>query len=119
MAKETTEQKKTVGRVMHEFKHGELETGTGKKVRSRRQAVAIGLKEAGASGQETAAENKRNLSKSKQKERKGKTAQQEKEGKTAMDRPKRSSPNSGSPKGASPKEVSPRRSTGHAGHGAA
>ncbi len=33
MPKETKEQKETVGRVMHEYKHGELETGTGKPVK--------------------------------------------------------------------------------------
>jgi len=34
---------------MHEFKHGELETGRGKKVKNPKQAIAIGLREAGAS----------------------------------------------------------------------
>jgi hypothetical protein len=41
-----------MGRVMHEFKHGELKSGSGGKagkVQSRRQAVAIALNEAGAS----------------------------------------------------------------------
>jgi Family of unknown function (DUF6496) len=45
-------QRKTEGRVMHEFKHGELKSGPGGKggkVKSRRQAIAIALKEAGAS----------------------------------------------------------------------
>jgi Family of unknown function (DUF6496) len=44
-------QRKTEGRVMHEFKHGELKSGPGGKggkVKSRRQAIAIALKEAGA-----------------------------------------------------------------------
>lgn len=86
MAKETTEQKKSVARVMHEYKHGELESGSGKKVRSPRQAVAIGLSEAGASNQQSRSENKRKLSRTKAKERHGETAQQEKEGRTAMDR---------------------------------
>jgi len=36
MAKESKGQKETVGRVMHEFKHGELETGTGRPVKSDR-----------------------------------------------------------------------------------
>jgi Family of unknown function (DUF6496) len=35
-------QKETVGRVMHEFKHGELETNTGRKVKNPKQAIAIG-----------------------------------------------------------------------------
>lgn len=50
MPKQTPRQKKTVERVMHEYKQGELESGgTGKKVKSRRQAIAIALSEAGAS----------------------------------------------------------------------
>jgi hypothetical protein len=51
MAKTTPRQRKTTGRVMHEFKHGELKSGRsgkGGKVKSRRQAIAIALKEAGA-----------------------------------------------------------------------
>jgi hypothetical protein len=80
MTKQTGEQKETMERVMHEYKHGELETGTGKKVKSRRQAVAIGLKEAGESQYESKEENRENLKETKEKERKGKTAQQQKEG---------------------------------------
>ena len=52
MPKETKGQRDTVGRVMHEYKHGELETGPGKPAKSRRQAIAIALHEAGASNQE-------------------------------------------------------------------
>ncbi len=80
MPKESKEQKESVGRVMHEYKHGELETGTGKPVKSRRQAIAIALHEAGASNQESPAKNRENLKKTKKKEREGKTAKQEKEG---------------------------------------
>ena len=80
MPKETKGQKGTVGRVMHEYKHGELETGTGKPVKSRRQAVAIDLHEAGASNQESPAKNRENLKRTKKKEREGKTAKQQKEG---------------------------------------
>jgi Family of unknown function (DUF6496) len=48
----------TVERVMHEFKHGELRSGTsGQKVRDRNQAVAIALSEAGESDQQTPKEN--------------------------------------------------------------
>jgi hypothetical protein len=85
MAKSTPRQRKTTGRVMHEFKHGELKSGRGGKggkVKSRRQAVAIALKEAGASKYETPRANKRNLAKSERKEASGKTYQQEKEGKS-------------------------------------
>jgi hypothetical protein len=40
-----------VEKVMHEFKHGELESGrSGRKVRSRKQAIAIGLSEARRAG---------------------------------------------------------------------
>jgi len=80
MPKETKDQKDTVGRVMHEYKHGELETGRGKPVKSRRQAVAIALHEAGASNQESPEKNRDNLRKTKRKEREGKTAKQQKEG---------------------------------------
>jgi hypothetical protein len=80
MAKESKEQKDVVGRVMHEYKHGELETGTGKPVKSRKQAIAIGLSEAGASNRESPAKNKRNLARTKEKEREGNTAKQQKEG---------------------------------------
>lgn len=52
MAKQTRKQQKTVARVMHEFKHGELETSHGRKVRNPRQAIAIGLREAGASNKQ-------------------------------------------------------------------
>jgi hypothetical protein len=83
--KESNEQKKTVGRVMHEYKHGELEGGHGKKVKSRRQAVAIALSEAGASNRQSPGQNRRHLSRSKAKERHGETAQQVKEGRQAMD----------------------------------
>ena len=35
---------------MSEYKHGSLKSGSGKKVKSRKQAVAIGLSEARRSG---------------------------------------------------------------------
>ena len=42
---------KKVERAMHEMKHGELKSGrSGKKVTSRKQAIAIGLSEARAEG---------------------------------------------------------------------
>jgi hypothetical protein len=86
MPKQSEPQKETVGRVMHEFKHGELSSSTGKKVRSRKQAVAIALSEAGSSNQESPKTNARNLRRTKSKERHGRTAQAEKEGKAAQDR---------------------------------
>lgn len=39
-----------VGKVMKEFKEGELKSGSGRKVKTRKQAVAIGLSEARKSG---------------------------------------------------------------------
>ena len=39
-----------VEKTMHEMKEGKLKTGTGKKVTSKKQAVAIGLSEARAAG---------------------------------------------------------------------
>ena len=81
--RESEPQKETVERVMHEFKHGELRSGTsGQKVKSRRQAVAIALSEAGASNQQTPKENEEHLRHTKAKERRGETAKDEVEGKT-------------------------------------
>jgi hypothetical protein len=74
MAKETKAQQDIVERVMHEFKEGELETSTGRKVKSRKQAIAIGLSEAGASNQQSPAENKKRLRETKSRESKGQTA---------------------------------------------
>jgi hypothetical protein len=85
MAKTTPRQRKTAGRVMHEFKHGELKSGPGGKggkVKSRKQAIAIALHESGTSKYDSKSEQKRNLAKSMRKEAKGETYQQEKEGKS-------------------------------------
>jgi len=85
MAKETMAQRRTAGRVMHEFKHGELKIGRGGKggkVKSRKQAIAIALKEAGESKYESPKKNRRNLARSKRKEAAGRTYQQEHEGKS-------------------------------------
>lgn len=40
-----------VEKVMHEFKEGSLHSSSGQKVRSRKQAVAIAMSEAGRSKQ--------------------------------------------------------------------
>jgi hypothetical protein len=66
-------QKETVGRVMHEFKHGELKTSRGKKVKNPKQAIAIGLHEAGASEYESKEKNLQNLKRTKARERRGAT----------------------------------------------
>jgi hypothetical protein len=82
-ARETEQQKETVERVMHEFKHGELRSGTsGEKVKDRKQAVAIALTEAGASNQQTPKESKERLRQTKAKERRGETARDQAVGKS-------------------------------------
>src|SRR5215467_13505097 len=76
MAQTSPRQRKTTGRVMHEFKHGELKRGRGGKggrVKSRRQAIAIALKESGASKYASKRKNARNLAKSERKEARGQT----------------------------------------------
>jgi hypothetical protein len=86
MPSQSKAQRGTMERVMHEYKEGELRTGRGKgpKVKSRKQAVAIGLQESGATNRESPAKNKANLQRTKSKERKGQTAEAEKEGKRAQ-----------------------------------
>ena len=80
---QSKEQKETIERVMHEFKHGELRIrGTGPKVKNPKQAIAIALHEAGASNQESPKENRENLNRTKAKERRGKAAQATTEGKS-------------------------------------
>jgi len=74
-------QKRTIERVMHEFKHGELKTARGaRKVKNPKQAIAIALHEAGASNQESDQTNARNLRLTKSKERRRETYQDEIEG---------------------------------------
>jgi hypothetical protein len=41
---------KKIGKVMEEFKEGTLKSGSGKKVKDRKQAIAIGISEARKSG---------------------------------------------------------------------
>lgn len=85
---QSKEQKETVARVMHEYRHGEIR-GNGPKVKNPKQAVAIALHEAGATNQESPKKNRQNLRRTKAKERKGQTAEAEKEGKAAQDRTER------------------------------
>jgi hypothetical protein len=71
---QTPAQHETIERVMHEYKHGELKTARGKrKVKNPKQAIAIALHEAGASKHESPEENRRNLHRTKEKERRGET----------------------------------------------
>ena len=50
--KAATKAQKKVGKVMHEFKHGDLHSGSkkGPKVKNPKQAIAIALSEARQSG---------------------------------------------------------------------
>jgi hypothetical protein len=45
----TAAQKSKAHKVMSEHKHGTLKSGSGKKVKSRKQAVAIAMSESGQS----------------------------------------------------------------------
>jgi hypothetical protein len=47
-----------VEKVMHEYKQGQLKSGGKKKVRSRKQAVAIALSEARGAGENVAPKKK-------------------------------------------------------------
>ena len=85
MAHTTPEQRKIMGRVMHEFEHGELysgKDGSGGRVTNRQQAIAIALEEAGASNNESEADNKRHLKETEHKQAEGDTGQQEAEGRS-------------------------------------
>ena len=50
MAKYGKTAQKKVKRAMHERKRGTLKSGSGRKVKSRKQAIAIGLSEARRAG---------------------------------------------------------------------
>jgi hypothetical protein len=85
MAKATPRQRRTEGRVMHEFKRGELKSGRsgkGGKVKSRKQAIAIALNEAGASKYKSARKNRSDRARTERKESAGRTGQQAREGKS-------------------------------------
>ena len=87
MARSSERQRKSIGRVMHEYAHGELKRGRGGKggrVKNRRQAIAIALRESGASKYESPRKNRRAFAKTKRKEARGQTGQQEREGKSRV-----------------------------------
>lgn len=50
MAKYSKKAQDKIEKVMHEHKEGKLKSSSGKKVTSRKQAIAIGLSEARAAG---------------------------------------------------------------------
>jgi len=52
MTKESSKFEKIVEKAMHKFKRGQLKNGnSGKTVKNRKQAIAIGLSEARQSGE--------------------------------------------------------------------
>lgn len=55
---------KKVARALHEQKRGQLKSGTGKTVKSRKQAIAIGLSEARREGKKVPAKKKASKKKS-------------------------------------------------------
>ena len=67
-------QKETIDRVMHEYKHGELESA-GRKVKNPKQAIAIALSESGASNRQSPEENRTRYRRTKKAEREGDTGQ--------------------------------------------
>jgi hypothetical protein len=56
--KQATKGKTKVHKVMSEYKHGSLKSGSGRKVKSRKQAVAVALNEARRSGAKIPKEKK-------------------------------------------------------------
>ncbi len=66
MAKYGKKAQKKVRRAMHERKHGTLRSGrSGKKVKSRKQAIAIGLSEARRAGAKVPSRRKKKSSRRK------------------------------------------------------
>lgn len=81
-AHQTPAQKKTVARVMHEFKHGELRQNDGSVVTNPKQAIAVALSEAGASDRVDESTNRHNQRRTRSQERRGVTARDLHEGTT-------------------------------------
>ncbi|HEX5476456.1 MAG TPA: DUF6496 domain-containing protein [Burkholderiales bacterium] len=70
MAKYGKKAQRKVKRAMHERKHGKLRSGsTGRKVKSRKQAIAIGLSEARRAGAKVPKRTKSGRRKSKRKKK--------------------------------------------------
>jgi hypothetical protein len=59
MAKKPTKAEKKVSKVMREYGAGTLKSSSGKKVTSRKQAIAIALSEAGKSRPKTTKKGKK------------------------------------------------------------
>lgn len=64
MARYGKKAEEKVEKAMHERKRGTLKSGSGKKVTSRKQAIAIGLSEARAAGGKVPAKKKSSAKKS-------------------------------------------------------
>ncbi len=74
MAKKSEAQNETIARVMHEFKQGELTIGAnGPPVGNAKQAIAVALREAGASNRVSAKKNRAALRETKRKEAENET----------------------------------------------
>jgi hypothetical protein len=58
----TSAQKAKVTKVMREKKHGTLRSGSGKKVKSRKQAIAIAMSESGQSRKKKGSSRKKKRS---------------------------------------------------------
>jgi hypothetical protein len=67
MANDGKKASEKVHETMDEMKHGELRSGSGKKVSSRKQAVAIGLSEARRAGAKTPRRSEKSRSSEKSK----------------------------------------------------
>ena len=79
MAKYGKKAQSKVKKVMHERKHGTLRSGSGRKVTSRKQAIAIGLSEARKAGgkvpkKKSASSSRKKKSTSSRKKTGGRTA---------------------------------------------
>ena len=64
MAKYSKGAQKKVKKAMHEKKRGKLKSGSGKKVTSRKQAIAIGLSEARKKGAKVPKKGRKSAKKS-------------------------------------------------------
>jgi hypothetical protein len=60
MAAYSKKSQSKVEKTMYEYKHGELKSGNGGKVKSRKQAIAIGLSEARKAGTKVPKKNSNN-----------------------------------------------------------
>ncbi|MFL5813729.1 MAG: DUF6496 domain-containing protein [Bdellovibrionia bacterium] len=72
MARYSQSSRKSVGKALHEKKKGKLRSGKkGPKVKSRRQAIAIGLSEARRSGKKVPSRGRKKTTSSRRKKSTG------------------------------------------------